>query len=263
MKTELMTITPTIANALLVKNTNNRRLSPRTVELYAREMANGRWEMTHQGIALYDDGVLADGQHRLAAIVKSGCNVQMLVTTGIPRATASGIDAHRARSLLDMIKITGESDWITRKMLEALRLVYGVGKISASESALLAEPIKDSLVYIDSLFKSNIKGTGAPLRATLILAHHYGQDPLRLAQFVEQYYSGFVTSKEDTAVLKIRDYMLSKNTTKYGGKEQRDDFSLCQNAVSKYLSYTPMRVLKEIKETPFPQLDPKPILENK
>lgn len=263
MNTEIMKVTPMLASTLLAGNSSNRRLSPATVDMYAREMKNGRWQKTHQGIAIYEDGVLADGQHRLAAVVKSGCSVEMLVTTGIPRQSASGIDVNRPRSAIDVVKITGSSDWLNSKMLQTTKLVYkSPKKLTPSELSLLSEEVKDSLIYVASLLKRNKKGTGAPLRAAMTLAHFYGADEDRLAEFVKMYYSGFVNDERDTAVIKLRDYMLASNGHTGGGSKQKNSFNLCQNAVRKFLDYTPVGVLRETKELQFPQLDPAPILES-
>ena len=68
---ETLTITPTIADAMLKKNHGNRKLSPGTVNTYACEMLAGKWKSTHQGIAIDEHGNIVDGQHRLSAIVRS------------------------------------------------------------------------------------------------------------------------------------------------------------------------------------------------
>jgi hypothetical protein len=84
MKTELMMITPSQAAAMLKdSNTNNRKLRQRWVEQLARDIKNGVFITTHQGIAFDDKQVLLDGQHRLAAIVLAGQPVEMNVTTGL------------------------------------------------------------------------------------------------------------------------------------------------------------------------------------
>jgi hypothetical protein len=48
--------------------------------------------VTHQGIALDTDGVLIDGQHRLAAAVEADQPVDMLVITGVDAATFDVLD---------------------------------------------------------------------------------------------------------------------------------------------------------------------------
>jgi hypothetical protein len=79
MKAEFKTVTPSMAEYYLGKNTANRRVSERRVRIYERDLLNGNFGTTHQGIAFYNDGSLADGQHRLLAIVKANLPAKLLV----------------------------------------------------------------------------------------------------------------------------------------------------------------------------------------
>ena len=264
MKTSVTEVTPEQASYWLSRNTNNRSVSSKTVELYAREMRSGRWRLTHQGVAIYDDGVLADGQHRLEAIVKSGVTVPMLITTGVPKGSATGIDAHRARSVSDIVKISGNADWLTNKMIQTLREVYSIRKVGADEAVALAEPIKDSLIYVDSLFNLKVKGVTAALRAAVTLAHLHGEDEQRLAEFVSMFYSGLVTSEEDSAVIKLRDHMTQRDGKRgLGGVQTQIDLNKAQNAIQKFINRQPVNSLRVLQSLPYDKLDPKPILENK
>lgn len=104
------TITPGIAEELLKSNSHNRRLVARRVNLLAAEMTAGNWRPTHQGIAIGKDGVLLDGQHRLAAVVKSGIPVTMLVTWDADPEAFSVLDVGTPRSAADVLGISGVCD---------------------------------------------------------------------------------------------------------------------------------------------------------
>jgi hypothetical protein len=65
-------ITPETAAKMLAKNVGNRSPRMSTVRFYAAEMKAGRWQETHQALAVDCDGNLVDGQHRLLAVVASG-----------------------------------------------------------------------------------------------------------------------------------------------------------------------------------------------
>ena len=123
MKTVTEVITPDKAKSLLSRNTTNRNLSANLVAKYAKQMRSGEWSLTHQGIAVYDDGELADGQHRLNAVIASGCDVVMQVTYGLSHESGCDIDVHRARNLSDSIKIGGLSDWIDKDVIAIVRKV--------------------------------------------------------------------------------------------------------------------------------------------
>jgi hypothetical protein len=85
MKAKIERITPAIAMEILEKhNPRNRSISERTVQSYAMDMKENRWTLTHQGIALDENGDLLDGQHRLWAVVFSGVPTEFWVFRGAP-----------------------------------------------------------------------------------------------------------------------------------------------------------------------------------
>ncbi|OLF36547.1 hypothetical protein BTW00_05535 [Psychrobacter sp. C 20.9] len=261
MKAELELITPTKAASILRnQNENNRNISMAAVNLLAREMKEGRWGLTHQGIAFYDDGTLADGQHRLSAVVASGCSVEFLVTYGTKRESSMFVDTGRARSTGDVVKLSGQADWLTAKMIQMVKLAYGVKRVSASEVILLAEPIKDSLIFTSNLFRSTAKGITLPLRTAVLLAHLCGENKDRLTSFAEMIYSGVVKNDEDTAVVKIRDHLAQGNLRITGNAGQQIDFSKSQTALFKFCRKQPVRVLRELGDLPYPQLDAESVI---
>jgi hypothetical protein len=109
MKTKVEKITPKYAMEVLdTKNPRNRSVAESTVQAYATDMKNGRWLLTHQGIAFDENGSLIDGQHRLWAVVFSNREVEMNVTRGIPLSalknglemfTMDAIDRNRPRTV--------------------------------------------------------------------------------------------------------------------------------------------------------------------
>lgn len=110
--TRYLDVTPDMATRWLKANFGNRPVKQDVVAAYARDMVNGVWQPTHQGIAFSDEDKLIDGQHRLLAIVKCGKTVRMMVTFGI-RAQIEGqqmttmdcVDRGATRSVADQLKI--------------------------------------------------------------------------------------------------------------------------------------------------------------
>jgi len=92
-------MTPGLALALLELNVNNRHLHPDRVDMFAEDMRSGDWHANNQGIGIGRDKVLYDGQHRLWAVVKSGCTVPMLVSTGLAEHARPTIDQGRPRTV--------------------------------------------------------------------------------------------------------------------------------------------------------------------
>jgi hypothetical protein len=98
--------TPAMAQYVLDKhNGDNRTLSPSRVEKYANEMKYGNFILTAQGISFGKNGLLNNGQHRLAAVVRSRITVEFYVTFGEDRAAFSVIDTSAARTGGDILSI--------------------------------------------------------------------------------------------------------------------------------------------------------------
>lgn len=118
MRSEVLMITPEAAAEMLRKNSRNRALMLSHVQSLASQMKAGQFRTTHQGIAFLEDGTLADGQHRLAAIVMSGVTVKMMVTVGLTSKEVDAVDWNTTpRRLHDVYRMTGESpdSWLTDK----------------------------------------------------------------------------------------------------------------------------------------------------
>lgn len=107
IETLLETVTPAIAKRYLQNNPKNRLFKPRLVEQLARDIADGDFHLTHQGIAFADNGDLLDGQHRLMAIVKADKPVQLYVTRSLPAEAMNIIDVGSKRTHADALMISG------------------------------------------------------------------------------------------------------------------------------------------------------------
>lgn len=105
MEISVIRVTPALAEEWLTANDHNRNIDVRTVDAYARDMLSGNWALNGEAVKIAEDGTLLDGQHRLAAIVRSGVTVPMVVVTGLPMDTQRTMDAGRRRTFADNLKI--------------------------------------------------------------------------------------------------------------------------------------------------------------
>lgn len=112
-------VTPELAQRWLDTNKTgffkNRQVSAKKVEQFVKDIVEGKWQLTHQPIALYWDKVrklyvLVDGQHRLAAIVAAGVAVTLQVAHYESRAQAldavAAVDIGTVRSAADIAAMT-------------------------------------------------------------------------------------------------------------------------------------------------------------
>jgi hypothetical protein len=96
-------VTPAMAEVMLGRNHGNRVLRKNAIEKYRRALRDGRWFVTHQGIAFDRNGILRDGQHRLAAIAAEGRDAEMVVTFGLDPEAFAVLDTGAGRSAADVL----------------------------------------------------------------------------------------------------------------------------------------------------------------
>lgn len=111
--TEIIDVSPELAQRWLSRNSNNRNLRRAVVESYARDMEAGRWHLNGETVKFTDAGQLCDGQHRLSAIVQSGATVPMVVVRGLSPDVMATVDAGAKRSYADALRLAGEENTST------------------------------------------------------------------------------------------------------------------------------------------------------
>jgi hypothetical protein len=110
MKIEQIQMTPALAAKLLQKNTANRNLSQGRVSTYAAAMTADEWVPDGSPIRIGESGALLDGQHRLAAVVRSGRTIPMIVISGLPDESQLTIDTGKGRTFAHVLEIRGHTD---------------------------------------------------------------------------------------------------------------------------------------------------------
>lgn len=78
------TITPQIAEQLLICNRRNRKLRYPDVLRYATDMSTKRWKKTGEPVIITDDGFLEDAGHRCFACLFSGCSFETFIVSDVP-----------------------------------------------------------------------------------------------------------------------------------------------------------------------------------
>ncbi|WP_432151617.1 hypothetical protein [Streptomyces sp. bgisy029] len=116
-------ITPSEACDLLLRIPwYQRKIDDRKVEEWAGAMVRGEWRTTHQGLAFDQNGMLYDGQHRLAAQLLVGITLRFSVARGIQGDTFATVDRGKMRSSAYTFSAEGEKD--TFNLSAALRLLW-------------------------------------------------------------------------------------------------------------------------------------------
>jgi hypothetical protein len=108
--TEIIKVSPSMAEKMLGKNVKNRHMNARAVDRYKDAMLAGEWLVTGEAIKFGADGALLDGQHRLAAIIAADKTIPLVVIKGLPSAAQNVLDTGRARTVGDQLGIAGFVD---------------------------------------------------------------------------------------------------------------------------------------------------------
>lgn len=122
----VVNVTPAIAEGWLRRNVHNRNQRPALVNLYCRDMTEGRWQLTGEGIKFAANGTLLDGQHRLAAVVKSGVTVRMVVIENLPPEAQDVMDTGARRTPADALGLNGYAN--AKNLAATARLVRAWGE---------------------------------------------------------------------------------------------------------------------------------------
>lgn len=136
--TETVTITPELAaHWLATANVHNRHPRPKKIDGFARDMAAELWMQTGEAIKFtHDRAVLLDGQNRLAAIVKAGVPVTMLIATGIEKKAQAVMDTATPRAASDALAMADVKNSTMTAALARTALSWKAGQIRNSKSPL-------------------------------------------------------------------------------------------------------------------------------
>ncbi len=89
---------------------HNRDFSLAKAKLYADAMKREDWKLIHQGLAFYQDGKIADGQHRTAAVAISGTTQKFVMFPNFGDGDVDAIDVGKTRSAGDAVQMLGFED---------------------------------------------------------------------------------------------------------------------------------------------------------
>lgn len=208
-------VTPTIAGWLMDLNTGNRPLQSAGVDRFVAILRAGTWINTGEPAIVSREGVINDGQHRLAAIVKSGISAVMDVRFGIERAAFAATGTGIRRTAGNVLAIAGQRFASSQASIARLLHHYDAGQMArTSQQVEPAEIIRiveanPAILQVASTIQ---KHRFAPARTApfgLILAVALRGAPAeKVFAFAEQVNSG-LTDREDSPArqlhLRLRD----------------------------------------------------------
>ena len=227
-------VTPDVAKELLKGNTCNRPIDQRAVSQYASDMKNGRWDVASVGVFLFFfKGVLKDGQHRLLAIIASGCSMWMKLVD--PEEIPHVFDIQKKRSINDLAVLSGlpaESAEKEARKYARWFMTNAYGKESRRVTEM--EAIEYASKHMDELVKANRitdlakcknlkNGRGHFIKSAIYCALRCGVTEDVLVSFVKCYSTGLYSNDGMTAAIVFRNMLFEGSQAKTDG---RSDYRL-------------------------------------
>ncbi len=264
VRTQIVEVTPAQATTWLNANVHNRPLRSGVVERYSEVMKQGKWVLTHQGVAFDEQGRLIDGQHRLFAIVESDCTVRMMVTRCLSMKVQAMIDDHAKRSALDVGVVMHGLTGLTAKHVGAARVMWTLclGKnirliTNESMTEFLKKYISGLNFAVTDVFRnSNVRGvTNAAVIAVISQAYYQPQvEKEQLITFGDILLRGIGTKEHDGPALLLRSWLVVSANMGLGshGRPTVMVYRKAMRALYAYLHHEKLEKLYESKEQLFP-----------
>ena len=264
IKINTRNITPKQAQAMLdmsiTLGATNRRVAQKHIDLYAREMAEGRWKLNGVAIKLDENGAVLDGQHRLLACIKAGVPFQTIVMTGVPRETFDTLDCGRPRTVSQVLQM---SDVKYHSLVAAV--IRGVAEMRMdgntaqkekriSNSAAMQEYQTHSAEYDDSarFGAVAVADTHAMTPKLVATLHYYLVNDLKLDRELVERFLGDIVSFDTSSIAvadKLRKWNLQNRNMRVSERTRLGYTILTWNAMLKK-SKCPRFCEKAIEEMP-------------
>ncbi len=253
-------ITPAVATEWLETRGNNRKVSQSRVDLYAKDMKEGRWVFNGAPIQFDEDGKLLNGQHRLWAIIEAGFTMDAIVQWGIPREAQATIDAGQKWQLHDLLYMDGECNthvlqatlrWLYRDETGSLLNSQGISNSQAKELLERHPGVRRSVQFV-----VGHKSTMAPSAAAYL---HY-----KVSQLDEDKANEFFARLSDGVGLQETDpvYRLRERYAAFMGKGRMHKSEALAIAIIAWNYYYKGKELRQLRwVSSGTQAQPFPIIE--
>lgn len=244
------TITPAEASEYLESNDNVRKLRPSVVDRYAADMISGRWFVGTSVIGFDIDGNLRCGQHRLTACAQAGVPFTTIVARKLTQDAVDNDDMGLKRTQSDILKAKGE--------VSAHGLAACIANAWRWELGLILQTITPTPSQVREYLEANpgVRDATGAAQAFIAAPLHarvsaIGPFIFRIRQispdFSEAFLKGLHTGadlSENDAILRLRQYYLSKRANQYGRPSRQHEAALCVKAWNSWIAGRPVKALR-------------------
>ena len=258
ISSSIETFSPSAASAALMNNDANRPISKNTVAVYASAMKNGEWMLNGEAITFFNDGGLANGQHRLKAVISSGVPLTTLVVRGVDRGAFKTIDGGKRRRVGDVLSIMGEVN--ANKLGGALRaysyITSGVSKgrteFTSAHAVALLEKFPTMRHWTNEFVRSTKARsifTSSLIAVLAVTAQRHGDDVA--SAFLDQIDSGVGLESKSPALV-LRDRFMNRGVGRKFTSEH--ELALYIKAMNAHVAKRTLGMLRQGADDAFPTL---------
>lgn len=237
----VMEVTPVLATRWLEGNTHNRPVSQAHVDRLAQDILNGRWRLTHQGVAFDTEGLLIDGQHRLWAIIEANTPVQMRVFYNEPPENKGVLDSGERRSNLDILQLTAAVGDVSPRLLATLRAMLAgrsarSRRRSPGEEADQLRRHRGAVDFAMRHLSSGPKGVANATVRAVVARACYSADSDRLVHFCDVMRSGMPISDDDGPLMMLWQFLVRTGNAGHSESLLRLRYAKTQWALDAFLA---------------------------
>lgn len=249
-------IAPDTARLYLSKNhPNNRNEKGASVEVFADDIKQGRWKITHQGIAFDTNGYLIDGANRMRAIIKADTPAIMVVARGLEPDAVLALDNNSRRTVGDALKVAGRpihTVAYTAIMWGMQGFEGNQKRKSYTESLAFEARHRDAITFA---LRASTRGGGERSKGIIsghflgpVARAYYTAENLRLQEFVEVVRTGFGNGRKDDAAIALRNWLLRAGVS----HERNEVYRKTESALYAFLNQQSLDKVYETKTELFP-----------
>lgn len=256
MEITIESVTPDKATKWLNLNKSNRKMRSGVSEKYADDMRNGRWTSCPEPIAFYVDGDLADGQHRLWAIIDSGVTIRFPIARGLQREDGLNLNTGLTRTLVDNGRISGVDPDLSPALVSTARsIAVGdamKGALSNARKLEFIEAHREAAAWAVTNTKRTKYLCSAPIMAAIGRAWYIETDHARLKRFCDVLGTGFSNGEEESSAVALRNYLLTRTSISASAAMWRDTMLKTQNAIRYFMQGKKLTIIKGTADEAYP-----------
>lgn len=252
------------AQALLLRNTNNRSISQAQVDKYARDMERGDYAFTGETVKVARSGRLLDGQHRLSAVVKSGVGVPMAIAYGLDEIVFETLDRGEHRDFSDVLNERGVQNagavaaavrmlWL----LENYRFLYAKGQRPVASNSELDATLADHPEILERTTYINKLRTKLVPSVAILAEYMFSRVDAAMARdFLDRVAMGLGLQAGDPEYT-LRERLTVLYAQRRGEPDPVEQLALSVKAWNKRMEGKPLRALtwgKDELKAGFPQV---------